>query len=172
MGKQGRRIGGRPRKGVSISVKPAPPFLGDHGTGTANAVKGTEVVAIKDDKNNTGRRQKKNILSQMLKDELLTQRQYQAGEEIEISYCKVGMLSSGGAIGERVQSSPKPDAAVARQIDAISRLANAMAAVPRGQRALVEHVCCMNQPLRTSGVRRAGDRLRVVLDRVADRLGY
>lgn len=150
-----------------------PDFTGDHGPKTAAQMQGAVVEEVDGESHNrVGRKRRENVLLRLLRNEKITQRQYQAGEAIELAYCRVQMLSSGGELKEWVQSSPKPDASVARQCDAIGHYAKVMKAVPRTQRHLVSHVCELNQPLRTSGQRRAGDRLRSVLDRVADHLGY
>ena len=158
------------RKPRSLKV---PRFTGDHGPETAAQRQGTVIEAVRgEEHNNTGRRRRVNVLESLLRSDKITQRQYQAGEAIEKAYCRVQMLSSGSELKEWVQSSPKPDAAVSRQCDVIGHYAHVMKAVPRTQRKLISHVCEKNQPLRTSGLRRAGDRLRSVLDRVADHLKY
>jgi hypothetical protein len=157
---------GRPRKARPVTLG------GDHGTGTPSATQGTVIEPIDGDKNGTSRRRRQHILTTLLRGHKLTQRQFQAGEAIEQAHCRVEALSSGSELKEWVQSSPKPDAAVARQLDVISHQVYVKQAIPRTQRTLVEHVCEGNQPLRTSRVVRALPRLCMALDSVADHLGY
>ena len=164
MSKQSRK--GRPRKERAVTL------AGDHGPNTAMATANSVVVPIDGDKNGTGRRQRKHVLTELLRTHKLTQRQFQAGEAIEKAHCNVEKLSSGGELKEAVQSSPKPDATMAMQVDTMSQQVHVKKAIPRTQRALVEHVCEQNQPLRTSGVRRPLPRLCSALDRVADHLRY
>jgi hypothetical protein len=161
---------GRKRKPRKVTLKAD--FTGDHGTGTAAATRGTVVLPIKGDKNGTGQRRRIHILTMLARTGKLTQRQFQAGEAIELAYCNVEKLSSGGELKEAVQSSPKPDAAISRQVDVMSQLVYVKKAIPRAQLQLVEHVCEQNRALRTSGVRRALPRLQSALDRVADHLRY
>jgi len=168
MGKQMRK----PRKKVTL-----PPFVGDHGTGTAAATAGTVLEPITDaegrNPNRQARRRRVNAIDEITS---LSMRQAQAAKAIEIAYCRVEQLSSGGEIKERVQSSPKPDQTVAIQCDANSRLVQVMAAVPSAMRAVVEHVCWHNRPL--SAMRPVNMRashtagLKVALDLVANRLRY
>lgn len=170
------RKSGRRRK--SVSVAPTP-FGGDHGTGTAAAVAGTSLQAIKDEKgsnpNNMGQRTRKIIIKDMLSRGTLTMRQFQAAEAIQTAYLSVQRLSSGGPTSERVQSSPKPDMAVTIQVGANSRLVHVMKAVKQMDRGLVEAVCWHNQPLRSAirgGYVRGYVRFRAALDAAADNIGY
>jgi hypothetical protein len=158
------------------SAPPAMPFVGDHGTGTAAANFGTVIVPIMDDDgrnpNTQGPRRRVHRLSEID----MTMRQQQAGEAIELAFCRVQMLSSGGELKARVDSSPKPDHAASAQVDAHSRLVVVMAAVPALARGIVEHVCWHNQPInsfRPVGLRAGHSaRLKAALDLVADRLEY
>ena len=105
----------------------------------------------------------------------LTMRQLQAAKEIQDAYSKVESLSSGGPLKEQVQSTPKPDAVVAAQVDAQSRLARAMKAVHRSERGVVECICWRNQKpttLRRADRRRWMARFTSALDKVADHLRY
>lgn len=164
--KQGTRI----RVTSSVSTKPLP-WNGDHGAGTAAANAFTELVAM-DGPNRMAQRRRVSVIDKLTS---LTMRQMQAAVEIRNAYGAVESLSSGGPLKEAVQSSPKPDAVVAAQVDAQSRLARAMKAVLRSERGIVEHVCWHNQPphtLQGADHRRWMARLRVCLDRVADHLRY
>lgn len=168
---------GRPRKPRPVSL---PKFNGDHGTGTAAATRNTEVVELKGEDgsnpNRIARRERVNIAERMMQRRLLTTRQYQAADAIQRAYGAVQMLSSGGALKEQVDASPKPDAVIAHQVDANSRLMDIMAAVPKASRTVVEHVCFLNQPVTQLVKGKAGVRayakLREALGLVADRIGY
>lgn len=148
------------------------PFNGDHGPKTQAATQGTVIEAITDDKgsnpNHMGRRRRVDVLDAIS----LTMRQRQAAEAIRDAYSRVEMLSSGGPLKEQVQCSPKPDATIAVQVDASSRWVHVRAKVPYRARELVEHVCCYNLPLRTSGYVRSSELFKMLMDRTADHLGY
>lgn len=163
---------GRTRKARAVSLAQPKGFNGDHGTGTQAALYGTELVAVDGSPNNMGRRQRVNVIDTLTS---LTMRQVQAAKEIQTAYGKVDSLSSGGPLKEQVQSTPKPDAVVAAQVDAQSRLARAMKAVHRSERAIVEHICWHNQrPLSLDRTQRRRwlARFTASLDRVADHLRY
>jgi hypothetical protein len=166
-----KKRGGRPRKRRHISVAPTP-FNGDHGTGTQAATHGTVLEAVTDEKganpNHMGRRRRVDALDAIN----LTMRQRQAAEAIRDAYSRVQMLSSGSPLKEQVQSSPKPDATIAAQVDANSRWVYVTKPIPWGARPLIEHVCCYNEPLRTSGFVRSRELFCLLLDRVANHLRY
>ena len=153
------------------------PLGGDHGTGTPAAMAGKVLRPITDidgrNPNNMGRLCEDDQLANM---DFLSMRQYQAGMEIRNAWCGVEKLSSGGALKEQVDSTPQPDATMAIQIDAQSRLVNAMAAVPRDMRDIVEHVCWHNLPLIRMGKGRAyykrQSELQVGLELVANHMRY
>lgn len=155
-------------------------FNGDHGTGTLAAMSGTRMEEIKTDTganpNRMARRKRINRIEDMSARGQLNLRQFQAAQEISNAWCAVQMLSSGGEVKERVQSSPKPDATVARQVDAMSRLEYAMRGVPSAMRYVVEHVCWHNQPIAKLNSRsRHGNHsanLKVALDMVANKMRY
>jgi len=154
---------------------PMMPFRGDHGTGTAAAMAGTELVEVEGDKNRMGRRQRVEQVEWMMKRGLLDMRQYQAAQAIRDAYCRAQMLSSGSPLKERVQASPKPDATIAAQVDAVSRLAHVMRPVLRSDRMIVESICWHNYPvtqLGRMGVVRGTARFRIAMDRVADWLRF
>lgn len=169
MSKNSKAQNKRKREGRKSMISLAPDIAnGDHGTGTAAAKDGTVMVPVKGDPNQRAYRQRVDVFRRMK----LTMRQEQAAQAIRDAYCKVEMLSSGGPLKERVQSSPKPDQTVDIQVAAQSKLIFVMAAVPRRQRHLVEHVLWHNQPLRTLGAIRGPARFRIVMDLVADHVGY
>lgn len=107
----------------------------------------------------------------------LSMRQLQAAKAIQDAYCRVDALSSGGPLKEQVDASPKPDAVIAGQVDAMSHLTFVMGAVPEAMRDVVEHVCWHNQSIRslTGGGRKHYDRtadFKVAMDLVANKLRY
>lgn len=162
--------GTRVRAKTSVTTKPLP-WKGDHGTGTAAATAGTVVVPL-EGPNRMAQRRKVCVIDSLTS---LTLRQHQAAHAIRDAYGRVEMLSSGGPLKERVQSSPKPDATVAAQVDAQSRLVRCTRAVLRADRAIVDHVCWHNRPiteLGRMGYPRAMARFVAAMDRVADSLGY
>ena len=162
---------GRPRAKRHVSTAPSP-WNGDHGTGTAAATAGTQLEQVLNDNganpNHMGRRRRVDVLDAIT----LTMRQRQAAEAVRDAYSRVQMLSSGGPLKEQVQSSPKPDATIAVQVDANSRWVYVMKPVPWRARELVEHVCCYGLPLRTSGYVRSRELFTLLLDRIADHLRY
>lgn len=168
---------GRPRKSrVTVT---AAPWHGDWGTGTKAARANTELVEVTDadgrNPNRMKRRQRVNQLQALMDRGALTMRQWQAGEAIQIAFGRVEMLSSGGELKEQVDASPKPDATIAGQVDAMSRLAHVMRPVLQSDRAIVEHVCWHNKPLAhlaRRGVKRPKPRLVAALERVADFLRF
>lgn len=175
MPKRSHKIGrsGKPR---ASRTKPLP-MIGDLGTGTTAAQADTEVVLLPDpNPNRIARRTRVTALDRLDRRGSLSMRQMQAAREIEMAYCRVEMLSSGGEFKARVDSTPKPDATVAAQVDAISRLAFAMSAVPSAMRDVVEAVCWHSLPVESAqtfekNYRRMAD-LKVALDLVANRMRY
>jgi len=167
MAKSGRKRAASKYSSVSLA-----PFGGDHGPGTQAATRDTEMVEI-EGPNRVARRQRVNRVEWMMKKGFLDIRQYQAAQAIRDAYGRVESLSSGGALKERVQASPKPDAIVAAQCDAVSWMAHVMRGVLRSEREIVEHVCWHNRRLTALKAQvRAGARFRLAMDRVANRLGY
>lgn len=165
------------RKLKARSVAPLP-LGGDHGTGTRAAMANKVLNPLTDEHgrnpNNKGRLCETDQLANM---DFLSMRQYQAGMEIRNAWCGVEKLSSGSPLAEQVDSTPKPDATMAIQIDAQSRLVNVMRAVPPAQRDVIEHVCYHNKPItqiigkgRQHYDRRA--EFQVALDLVADQMRY
>lgn len=176
MNKAKRRKGNKPKpKSVSVT---AAPWNGDHGTGTKAACAGTELVEVKtEDGRNPNRMKHRRRISQIdAMSEKLSMRQLQAARAIQEAYCRVEMQSSGAALKEQVDASPKPDAVIASQVDAMSHLAFIMGAVPKAMRDIIEHVCWHNQPIHTikmgrSYYNRSAD-FKVALDLVANKLRY
>lgn len=158
----------KPRGQVTL-----PRMNGDLGPATTAARRASVVEKI-DDVNNVYRRRHGEPLDQMIATGSLTMAQQQAAEAIRDAYCRVQMLTSGGEIKERVQSSPKPDASVAAQVDATSRFIHLRKCLTASERAIVDHVCAHGQPLRTlPGLLhvRSGSRFREALDKVAVHVG-
>lgn len=150
-------------------------FNGDHGTGTKAAKAGTIMERL-DGPNKMARRRRINRLDDMSARGQISLRQYQAGQEIQLAWCQCETLSSGGELKEQVDASPKPDATIARQVDAQSRLQFAMTAVPSAMRYVIEHVCWYNRPMHElpSGSRNGSHaaNLKVALDLVANKMRY
>lgn len=174
--KRGTNVQAKPTSMVSVSDAP---WGGDHGTGTLAAKSGTKLVELKnDDGSNPNRIKRRERIDQIEKmKERLSMRQYQAAKAIADAYCKVQMLSSGAELKEQVDASPKPDAVVAVQVSAMSRLKTVMEAVPSTMRDVIEHVCWHNQAIHrmTGSGRKHYNRtadFKVALDLVANRLGY
>jgi len=154
-----------------VSIAQAP-WNGDHGTGTAAATAGTVVEPMADSPNRMAVRKRVNVIDTLTS---LSMRQQQAAKEIQEAYCRVEMQSSGSALKEQVDASPKPDAVIAAQVDAMSRLAHAMSAVPSAMRDVVEHVCWENRQIATISKRTGYNRMadfKVAMDLVANRLRY
>lgn len=167
-----KRHAGRKRAQKAVSLAHTP-FGGDHGTGTAAMRAGTTLEALTDangkNPNNMGRLRRVEVIDTLA----FTMRQEQAAKAIRDAFCKVQMLSSGSALKERVQSSPKPDATIASQVDASSLWVYVMKPVKPVNRRIVEHVCCENRPMvQLSGYKQARKRLAQTLDAVADHIGY
>jgi len=149
------------------------PWNGDHGPSTAAATAGTVLEPIEgDNPNRIARRRHKSAIEAIK----LTMRQEQAAKAIEEAWCRLQMCSSGGALKEQVDASPRPDASIARQVDAQSRWQWVTKALLSSERRLVEWVCCENQSIQMAGRKigeaRATERFRVAMDRVADHLRF
>jgi|GEM_PF-6375812 len=167
----------KPYKPVQMQVQ------GDLGPNTAAQRDGSKVEPVEGDKNGMHRKRRVDWLEKYLKGEkckktgnmrikpFLSMRQYQAG--CEIRNALEATQKSPDQTGERVDASPKPDANIDRQVDAISRYAAARKSVPRDHAYVVDHVCEQNRPL--SGLPKGHDHrsmLQVALDLAADDLGY
>lgn len=168
-----RKRRGRPRHPRKVSLPMG--FNGDHGTGTAAAKAFTEVKPLTDENGNNPNRMAQRKRISVIERFKLEMRQEQAAKAIQEAYCRNEMLSSGGEMKERVQASPKPDATVAAQCDAMSRLEYVMRPLLRSERRIVEHICWHNLPahiLVKQGERRVHARFRQAMDRVADHLRF
>jgi hypothetical protein len=170
-----RRKAGRPHKTRKVTLSKPLPLNGDHGTGTQAARAGTVLEKIMDNPNHMGQRKRVCRVDWLLKRKFLDTRQYQAAKAIQVAYARTEQISSGGELKEQVQSSSKPDAAMAQYCDAMSAWVRVMKAVRRSQRPIVEHVCCYNQPItsmRGATRIRSAHRLRSALNAVADHMQY
>jgi hypothetical protein len=148
----GKKTGRKRKNPVTL-----PQFTGDHGTGTSLAQAGTYLEPLKTDDgkpdpNKRARRRRIEVIEHLT---FLSLRQYQAAREIRDAYCQCEKLSSGSPLKEQVDSSSRPDATIAIQVDALSRLRRAMKAVPSHLRPTVEAVCWRNEPLEKLRVCRA-----------------
>lgn len=151
------------------------PWNGDHGTGTQAALQGTTLEPVEGNNPNRFARRRRTSQSDVWKPKL-SMRQWQAAVEIENAYCGCERLSSGGPLKERVDASPKPDAVVAIQVEAQSRLKRVMDGVPTAMRDVIEHLFWHNLPLSQLGkgrgyYNRSAD-VKVALDLVANKLRY
>lgn len=180
MGKKSGKRGPKPKaQPINQISRPKLPWNGDHGTGTLAAKAGTKMQAItSEDGSNPNRMAYRYRVSQIDKmEQKLSMRQLQAAKAIQDAYCRVDALSSGSALKEQVDASPKPDEVIASQVDAMSHLTFVMSAVPKAMRDVVEHVCWHNKAIRSlsGGGRGHYDRtadFKVALDLVANRLKY
>lgn len=176
MAKRAKRRAVRGHKASrSVTLSAPLPLGGDHGTGTDAANAGTVIEKLTDNPNHIGQRRRVCRVDWLLKRKFLDIRQYQAAKAIQVAYARTEQISSGGELKEQVQSSPKPDAAMAQHCDAMSAWVRVMKAVHRSQRPIVEHVCCYNQPITSiSGANRirSAHRLRSALNAVADHMQY
>lgn len=171
---------GRPYKARKLVSVAKIPLGGDHGPGTAAATRGTVVEPLMNENgknpNNMGRRRRVSQIERLGSGGLLTMRQWQAAYAIQEAHARVDALSSGGEIRERVQSSPKPDATIEAQVDAISHLAHVMTPVRARDRHIIDHICVQNRSayelVRGGDAVRLFARFRRVLDDVADHLRY
>lgn len=146
-------MGRRQAKRAALRKKPTLAFAGDLGTGTAAANANTEVRPLlvdgKKDPNNRGRRQRIEQIDTLAYLEL---RQIQALKEIRDAWCQAESLSSGGELREQVDTSSRPDQAIAAQVDAQARLSRAMQGVPKNCRPIVEWVCFHNRSVKSFGL--------------------
>jgi len=126
-----------------------PAYTGDHGPETAAAKAGTVLEPMTEDgrpdPNRRARRRRVEVIDAL---SFLSLRQYQAAREIRDAYCALQKLTSGAPLKEQVDTSSRPDAIVAAQVDALSRWRRAIDPVPRHMRATVEAICCENTPIR------------------------
>lgn len=163
------------RRRAKKRKSPTVAYTGDHGTGAPAAIRGTYLEPLthdgKPDPNRRARRRRVEVIDTL---SFLSLRQLQAAREIRDAYCNVERLSSGGPLKEQVDTSARPDAFMAAQVDAMTRWRRAIDAVPRHMRKTVEAVCCENTPLRQLPVsyNAAKSDLQGALTAVANRLRY
>ena len=162
--------GTRVRAKKHVSTAPAP-WVGDHGTGTAAQRADTEYVKQEGPNNVAHLRRKDRVRDLIPK---LTMRQHQAAQEIQNAYACNEMLSSGGPLKEQVDATPRPDAAIASQVNAQSRLERCTRPLLRSEVGLVRAICWENAPVTQIAAMypRWLARFATAMDRVADRLGY
>lgn len=165
----------RKQRARRMASLPKMQLKGDHGTGSLAAIEGTTLEPLKDERgsnpNNMGRRYRKDVYKALS----LTMRQEQAAKALRDAYCRVEALSSGGALKERVQSSPKPDATVDMQVAAMSRLVRLTRPILQADRYIIEHILRDNKPtsvLGRKGYARWSERFKLTMDRVADSERY
>ncbi|MDG4650101.1 hypothetical protein P6F26_16760 [Roseibacterium sp. SDUM158017] len=170
------KTAGRKRKAASKKAVTLPQFTGDHGTGTAAAMAQTFLEPMKNDDgkpdpNKRARRRRIEVIDHLTS---LSLRQYQAAREIRDAYCQCEKLSSGSPLKEQVDSSARPDATMAIQVDAMSRLRRAMKMVPNHMRPIVEAVCWHNTQIKDLPVTRgvAISTLQGAMTCVANHLRY
>lgn len=157
----------------------APEWIGDHGTGTPAATEGTTLRPLEGNNPNKIGQRYRPPQSEVWKDRL-SMRQLQAAQEIEMAFCGAQKVTSGGDSVVRLQcvvdSSPRPDAVVAGQLSAVSRLVYVMKPVPAAMRPVIEHIFWHNKPMGTFAQgREFYDRsadVKVALDLVANHMRY
>ena len=158
--------------------RPAPPpaFNGDHGPAAAIATAGTVIEELRNEDGSNPNRMARRRRPSAIEAMSLTMRQQQAAKAIENAWCKLQMTASGSELKAKVDSSPKPDAVVASQVDAQSLWAHVTKPIIRSERRIVEWVCCSNYQItlahRVLGEARASERFKHAMDRVADHLRY
>jgi hypothetical protein len=171
MAKRRRKI--RQTKGGKITLPADLPPNGDHGPRTAAATAGTVLEPVEgSNPNNFARRRRVMVIDTMLKRGTLTMRQWQAATELQVAWLSVERLSSGSPLQERVQSSPKPDAAVDIQVAATSRHIRARKPLTAEEAEIVDCICYRNLESVFCRVPMALPKFREAMDKVADRLGY
>lgn len=166
----------RKRKSRARQKPSKPTYNGDHGTGTAAATHGTVIEPAEDENgknpNNIGVRRRKSAIESMS----LTMRQEQTAKAIQKAWGNVDKLGSGGPLREHVDASPKPDAAIAAQVEANNRWTHVMRPFSQQERIIIEWVCCANYPITTIGRRlgipRASELFKKYMDKGADWLRY
>ena len=104
----------------------------------------------------------------------ISQRAYGAGELLRVSWLRTDIGRCAPWLRERVDSSPKPDAAVAIQIDRISALLRVSSLIPAEDRGILDCVCGRGDPIGRvyRGSQHEAGKLHLVaaLERLADRI--
>ena len=115
-------------------------------------------------------------IESMAKAGKLTSWQAKAGMRLVLAYEATQTTPGAGFASERVDSSSKPDARTAAQIEALDRYARMRRAMPRDSRKVVDHVCCKGLALRCGLARNSyemaisAEQLRIALDMLASHL--
>ena len=179
MSKAKRKPGRKRRNEVSI------PSPWDHGaTGAANRI-GLVIEERGEVDPKTGRiinpnrvtgARRYDMLKIYAKRGWITDRGLTAGEAIRSAWLGTEKARGTDWTRERVDSSPKPDAAIAIQIDRMSALLRISKLVPPEDQAIIDCVCCHGAPIaslreyRGSQHERGKAHLRAALERLADRI--
>lgn len=106
----------------------------------------------------------------------ISTRGYNAGEMIRAAWLGTEKGRGNDWTRERVDSSPKPDASIAIQIDRMSALIRVSRLVPAEDERIVDCVCCQGNAIgqlreyRGSQHERGKSHLRDALERLADRI--
>jgi len=185
--KHGTKATARPSQ--SVRVAPEPWDMG--APGPANRARESAVVEgvdpeVDPDTGDVKRRNPNGIKRRVFYDMLdvyhrrgwITTRGYNAGMVLRAAWEKTEL--GGEWLQERVDSTPKPDAAVTIQINRMAALVGITRRIPREDHRLLVSVACEKNaigrlPEYRNGSRshdRGKDHLREALDRLADRLGY
>lgn len=109
----------------------------------------------------------------------ITTRGYGAGELLRVAWLRTDMGTCAPWLRERVDSSPKPDEAVAVQIDRLSSLIRIARLIPAGDKAILDRVCRQGAGVgslpqyrnvaHTAGIRHLSDALERLADRAEGR---
>ena len=163
-----------------VTTKPAP---WDHGAmGQANRVN-LVVEERADIDPETGKKINPNGITGARRKDMLevyadrgwiSQRAYGAGELLRVSWLRTDIGRCAPWLRERVDSSPKPDAAVAIQIDRIAALLRVSSLIPAEDRIILDCVCGRGDPIgriyRGSQHEAGKAHLVAALERLADRI--
>ena len=168
------------RGNVSVSQTPW-----DHGaTGQANRI-GLVVEERAETDPETGKKVNPNGVTGVRRRDMLevyaergwiSQRAYGAGELLRMSWLKTEVGTCAPWLRERVDSSPKPDAAVAIQIDRLSALLRVSSLIHPDDKRIVDCVCAHGDPIgrlpeyRGSKHEAGKAHLAAALERLADRI--
>ena len=183
--KHGTKATAKPRQ--SVRVAPEPWDMGANGP--ANAVRESAVVEgidpeVDPDTGDVTRRNPNGVKRRVFYDMLdvyhrrgwITTRGYNAGAALRAAWERTEY--GGTWLHERVDSTPKPDAAVARQVDRMSRLIGITKRIPREDWRILISVACEKNAIgclpEYRGYNHEAGRahLYAALERLADRLGY
>ena len=172
------RRGNKMRGNVAVSATPW-----DHGaTGQANRI-GLVVEERAETDPETGKAinpngvtgaRRKDMLEVYADRGWISQRAYGAGELLRVSWLRTDIGRCAPWLRERVDSSPKPDAAVTIQIDRISALLRVSSLIPAEDRIILDCVCGRGDPIGRvyRGSQHEAGKIHLVaaLERLADRI--